>query len=226
MKVSEIILDVRRELLESSAAFWSDAEILRHVNRAEMDYVNKTRILEDKAQLSLIAGKINYPLPSNWLSSRAVFLLASDGSWRRLNPSNLEKTSQESMNFLDASEENRGTPSKYWIWSNELWLDRAPNDETATSLMLFYKSEPIPLENTNQSVNLPDSLSEAATEYVLWKARKKAGEGDRADEHKLEYDRYVLEGRRFVKKQLGDGKYQIDIMSRQSFDGSFHPFSA
>lgn len=224
MQAQTLITDIRRELVEISASYWTDAELLRHINRAELDFVNKTRILEDTAQLSLVQGRLDYALPINWLSARAVFfkIVNSDGSfrWKRLYPANLEKMAQQNPNFINTETDNQGTPSRYWIWNRSLWLDKAPDSDNSTYLLLFYKSKPISLTSASQEINLDDSLSEAITAYVLSKAWAKEQEFDRADAHQLTYDRYVAEGRKWVKKQSGDQRNRIDIDSPVPFDGS------
>jgi len=229
MLASQIITDVRRELIETSAQFWSDAELLRLINRAELDFTNKTRILEDSAQLTLVTGRLEYPLPGNWVSSRMVMhkTVNSDGTyaWHRIIPTNLEKMGQTTQNFLNTSTDNQGQPTKYWIWNRSLWLNRAPNDEHATSLYLFYKSKPISLTSTSSEINIDDSLSEAINEYVLWKAWKKEGEDDTAAEHELAYQKYVLEGRRWSKKQQGDRRVGMDIVSSVDIEQQMNPFS-
>jgi len=223
MQAQTIITDVRRELVEISASYWTDAEFLRHINRAELDYTNKTRILEDIASLSLTQGRLDYPLPSNWLSARAVFIKINNGNgtfrWKRLYPSNLEKTAQQQPNFMNTTVDNQGTPQRYLIWGRSIWLDKAPDADNATTLLLFFKSKPIPLTSVTDSLNLDDSLSEAVTAYLLWKAWTKEQEFDRADAQQLTYDRYVAEGRRWVKKQSGDQRNRIDIDSPIPFDG-------
>jgi hypothetical protein len=228
MQASQIITDVRRELLETSAAYWSDAELLRHINRAESDYANRTRILEDAAQLSLVQGRLDYPLPSNWLSAKLVLLklVQTDGTfrWKRLYPSNIEKVAQRRPNFLNTTVDNQGEPEKYWIWAKNLWLDKAPDADRATQLHLFFKSKPIPLASASDSINLDDSLAEAITAYVLEHAWRKEQEYDRADDQRTTYDRYIAEGRKWVKRQSGDQRYRIDIDSPLSLDGSLSPF--
>lgn len=223
MQAQTIITDVRRELLETAALFWSDAEILRHINRCELDYVNKTRILEDTAQLTLQQGRLDYSLPSNWVSARLVFIkiVNADGSfkWKRLYPTNLEKMGQSRPNFLNTETTNQGTPTRYFVWQRSLWLDRAPDLLQGTTILLFYKSKPIPLTMATQEINLDDSLSEAITAYVLWKCWSKEKEFDRADEQQTIYLQYIAEGRKWVKKQSGDQRNRIDLDSPIPFDG-------
>jgi len=233
MLASQVITDVRRELLETTGIFWSDAELLRHLNRAELDYVNKTRILEDSAQLTLSEGQADYPLPQNWLSSKPCFIkiVNSDGTfeWKRLWPTNIEKVSQESPNFLDTTQANsKGQPTHYWIWGRSFRLNRAPDTEHATVVYMFYKSKPIPITVLTQSINIDDSLSEALTSYILWKAWKKEKQLDLADGAYAEYAMWVAEGRKWVKKQAGDLRNMMDIQSSQSFTESvfgFNPFN-
>lgn len=225
MQAQTLITDVRRELVEISASYWTDAELLRHINRAELDYTNKTRILEDTASLSLTQGRLDYPLPENWLSARAVFFKVTDPitgtfRWKRIYPTNLEKMGQQRPDFSSTGSTAQGTPNRYWIWGRSLWLDRAPDADNSTTLLLFFKSKPIPLTFVTDSLNLDDSLSEAITAYILWKAWAKEQEFDRADAQQLTYDRYVAEGRRWVKKQSGDQRNRIDIDTPIPFDGA------
>lgn len=222
MLVSQVILDARRELLETTGIFWSDAELLRLYNKGEMDFVNKTRILDDTAQLTLIAGQSDYPLPQNWLSAKAIFIkiVNEDGSirWRRLWPSNLEKISQEDPNFLDTDTANsQGLPTKYWIWGRSFRTNRAPSAQYATIIYMFFKAKPIPATLTSQSINIDDSLGDALTAYVLWKAWKKEKEQDLADGAYAEYVGWVAEGRKWVKKQSGDQRFKFDIESGTGF---------
>lgn len=231
MLVSEILTDARRELLEYGAQlFWSDAELLRLYNRAELDYVNRTRLLEDTASLALLPGISRYSLPANWLSSRAILHKAENPSgtvsWRRIWPKNLEKVVQERPNFLDTSSTAQGRPINYFIWNKEIYILPAPDTESSTMLTLFYKSKPLPITSpSTESVRIDDSLSEGITAYILWKAWAKEKEMDLAEEQKNIYFNYVGEGRRWSKKQLGDGRYQIDIESPESFGGSYNPYS-
>jgi len=222
MQAQQIITDARRELLETVGIFWSDAELLRLYNKAEMDFVNKTRMLEDTAQLTLIAGQSDYPLPQNWLSAKAIFIkVINDDStfkWKRLWPSNLEKISQEDPNFLDTdTDSSQGLPSKYWIWGRSFRLNRAPSAQYATTVMMFFKSKPIPVTVLTQSINIDESVSDALTSYILWKAWKKEKEQDLADGAYAEYVGWIAEGRKWVKKQSGDQRFKFDIESGTGF---------
>lgn len=220
MIVQTIINKVRRQLLETIGTFWSDAELLDLINEAELDFHNRIRLLEASANMSTEVGRNNYPLPSNWLSSRALLINKPnpDGSdnWHRLQPTNLEKITQENVNFLSTDSIVLNTPYKYFIWNKELWL--YPNPDKVYSVQMFFKSKPIPLTVATESLNTDDSLSEAIESYVLWKAWKKEKEQDLALEQAQIYSNYIREARRWEKKQSGDQRFKLDIESRQGFN--------
>lgn len=225
MQAQELIDRVRQELVETVGSFWSDAELLTLLNKGERDFVNRTRILEDRATLDLVAGQSRYPLPANWLSARAVFYNDKQGiatnpdRWRRLRPSNLEKRAQENQNFLSQNTEARGVPHTYWIWGREIIVEPVPQFSGTADIVLFFKSKPIPITLATQQLNVDDSLSDGLEAYVLWKAWKKEKEPDLADEAREEYLGFVRQGLRYVKKQSGDQRFRLDIESAEPLAG-------
>jgi len=223
MQASQILTDVRRELLETTGAFWSDTELLRLLNRAELDIVNRSRILEDQAFLSTTQGVADYPLPNNWLSAKLALIntkeSASDNdSWQRLEPTNLEKMGQERPNFKRADSDAQGTPLKYWIWNDRIYLYPTPDAMVTGNLYLYYKAKPIPITITSQSISIDDTLAEGLIAYILWKAWSKAKETSLAEEQKGIYVSYVGEARRWAKKRSGDQRYKFDIISSIPFN--------
>ncbi len=220
MIAQTIINKVRRQLLETIGTFWSDAELLDLINEAELDFHNRIRLLEASATMSTQVSRANYPLPSNWLSSRALLLnkLNSDGTdnWHRLQPTNLEKIVQEKVNFLSTNTDSLNTPYKYFIWNKEVWLSPVP--DAVYTVQMFFKCKPMPITVATESLNTDDSLSEGIEAYVLWKAWKKEKEQDLALEQAQLYSNYIREARRWEKKQSGDQRFKLDIESKQQFN--------
>lgn len=224
MQASEIIEDVRGTLVEPVAGFWSDPELLRWINRAESDFFNKTRILEDVDSSATQVGVNTYPLPSNCVSIRAVMYNditdpTQTDNWIRLKPSNLEKTLQENPNFLAQQPNTRGAPRAYIIWGRTLYL--FPTPLNVSDLKMFFKSKPIPLTLTSQQCNMDDSLKEGLVAFILWKAWEKEQEEEKADVQRQIYDTYVQQGRRWQKRQSGDQRYRLDISSPTPFEGPY-----
>ncbi len=213
MLVSQVIADVRSELLEPVAGFWTPDELLRWANVAELDFVNQVRGLDGISTASSVAAQANYPLLNNFLSSKLVLfddLQGSTHNWTRLKPTTLEKMSQEHPDFLDVSTEKLGVPSEYMIWRNEIWLYPVPKD-TGQDIKLFHKVKPTSLTDVSQSFSIDDSLCPAITAFILWKAWSKEKETAQSQKQESEYMRRVGEGRRFYGRLTGDLVNQIDV---------------
>lgn len=225
MTTAEILANIRSELVEPVQGFWSDNELIMWLNRAQLDYARQTNILEDTSTSSTEASVGIYPLPENCLSVKAIFLnIATTGqtpNWIRLIPSNLEKNAQQTPNFTSTDATQTGQPGSYMIWGRELYLFPVPLLEGSDNILMFYKAKPIDITASNSPVGLDSSLHDALIAYVLWKAYAKAKEKDDSLEQQVIYMNFVKQGRAWVKKQSGDQKWKLDIISRVPFQGPF-----
>ena len=227
----QIITDVRNEILETNPAFWTDTELIRHINRAQRDYCNKVRFLENASYFSSSVGSNQYNLPADFISVKALLHNVPDingnANWKRVRPSTLEKTVQERVNFPNTTTNNQGRPSRYWIWDGTLYVDPAPSTENSSSndFYLWYKSKPTTITSSSDLLSVPDELAEGITEYVLWKVWLKEQEKATADEHAQNYVSYINEGRRWIKRQSGDQRNRLDIESPIGYYGINTPFN-
>ena len=232
MQVSQVITDAQRELLETTGSFWSPTELLRLYNRGNVDFIAKTRVLEDEAVLSLTVGRADYPLPANWSTASMVFHKETNTSgqinYKRLKPSNLEKMAQENINFLDNSSERNARPRDYWIWNKTLYISPAPSQVEDSDLKLFYKSKPVNITSTSESVEIDTDLAEGLTAYILWKAWMKEQEIDLADSQAIIYMSYVMQALKWRKRQSGDQRFRLDIDSpygvNNRYNSGFYPW--
>jgi hypothetical protein len=235
MQASKIITKVRRQIVESVAAFWQDDELLDLLNDAEIDFNDETRILEGIYQTDVIQGQYQYALPTNWLATRKIFYndITDSGSinWRPLDPTNLEKKSQENPNFMSVDPTLQATVTQYWIWGNTLNLYPIPDQTTPDALVMFYKATPIPLTDASQDINLPDIFKDTITAYILWQAYTKEHEDTLAAKNEGLYRLGIRKGRRYVKKRSADQRYKLDIISPVGFSyggntsKGFNPFA-
>lgn len=220
---SELITQIRSELLESSASFWTDAELLTWINLAENDYVNRTRLLEDKATMQTVAGQMDYPLPSNWLSTKMMWYhkpdeTGLDHQWQ-LFPTSLEKVGEETVDPLSTDTAHLDDPSAFWIWGRSIYLKAIPKT-SGNTITMFYESKPIPLKTTSDSLNVDETLADGPRAYVLWRAWSKEGELDRAMAAKNDYFGAVRDGMRWKKKQAGNLIRSVDIRCYRPLQGS------
>lgn len=229
MLASDVIAQVRSALVEPVQGFWTDTELLGWINRAERDFANRTHIFQQIAITSTVAGQITYALPANILSVRALMynniqqagLVSASPNWIRLVPSNIEKYTQETPNFLSNTTDTLNYPRKYAIWNNELYLYPPPVTGGSSDLQLFYIAHPVPITDVSQNLNLDDAFEDGIIAYVLAKAFQKEHEFDQMKDQDQIYNNYVKLGLRMVKKQSGDQRYKLDISSPQPFEGPY-----
>jgi len=220
MLASDVISDVRLELMETSAAFWSDTELLTYLNRGELDFANRVRGLESVATVSTVAGQAEYPLPSNWLSCVAVFYNDRQNdtdSWRRLDVTDLQELSMQNPNFLSRDTTSRGTPDRVYFWNRSMYLETTPLDNGDANIKMFYKAKPVPITSVSQSINLDDSLSHALRHYILWKAWRKEKEFQLAADEQAMYFQSVKDGLRHLKLQALNKTHNLDVQSASPF---------
>ncbi len=226
MTGQEVIDNVRSELLEASAAFWTDGELLRWLNDGERDFVNKVRGIDKISTVNTVAGRATYPLPASFLSSKAVFyndiLEDNTDQWRRLDPTTLEKLAQENPDFMSDDESKRDVPRVYTIFANELHVVPVPKD-SGKQIKMFHKGKAVPLTALSQSLNIDDSLADGLKAYILQQAWAKEKEFQLSAMWGEKYKDYVGEGRRFYNRMIGDAAFQIDVESDIPFGHSTRP---
>lgn len=213
----EVITKVRYRLMEPTAGFWTDEELLLYLNEGQGDLADQMRGIETKAYMSTIANRNDYALPQNWLSIRAIFYKRSGTStdtWSRMQPTNLEKVAQENPNFLATlTADMWGGQVQYWIWDRTLYLTPTPYTTGSNNVLMFYKAKPNEIVALSENLAVDDLFAPAIESYVLARAWEKEKESDLATVAWNEYNMRARRGLRWVKKQSGDQPYSIDTYS-------------
>lgn len=221
MLASEIIDNVRTEVLEVSANFWSEAELLRLLNRGLQHYVNQTRMLESYSFLTTTPGVRRYVLPSTALSVKFVMFKRiseeGDTSWKILELTTLERMAHEFNQFLETTTEFQGEPTAVAVYDRTLELDRPPNRSTDSDLFIFFKSKPVNVPTVDSHIPIDDVAVEGLIQFVLWKAWMKEKEIALAKEAKSEYELEIRKGRMWVKQQMAMLRHRMDIDTHWRF---------
>lgn len=221
---TQIVTDLRAEILEPSPTFFSQSRMLALINLAQNEYVRKARVLQSFAYTSTIQGQSDYPMPSDWLGSEKVFYNdTSDGvtpNWRPLEATNLEKLGQENPNFLSTATTTQAAPLKYYVVGTTLYLYPRPMANGVNDIFLFYESKPIQLAALTDSLSIDDSLYTGVRAYVLSKLWKQDNEDGKAKEEMDNFKEEIGEGRKWKNKRILDGKWKMDIQSYIPFSYS------
>lgn len=224
MKVKDIIQRVRRELLETAGAFWSDEELLDLINKAETELSHHIDVLEDTCYMSLEKGLNVYKLPANFLGVKAILLKdEKESKWTKLNPSTINLMSRTNLSFLSTDEKSYGLPKHYFVWGDEIFFSPTPDKEY--TVYLFYKAIPFRKTSVEDELSFPDIFSEAIEEYVLWKAWKKEKELDLAKNSKTEFYESITKYKKFLKKRIETYRRQFYLDEpSQTFPNIFDIF--
>lgn len=234
MTGNDILLLLRDEVIEPDPAFFQDAAMLRLINRAQADYVRRTRCLSSYAFMSSKMGLKEYTMPSNWLASEKLFWNNpqagpnSQPAWGPLKPTSLEKMAQENPNWLSNDPSMFGRIQTYFIQNHTLFLFPANTADGNNDIFMFFEAKPIPLKTLNDQISIDDSLVEGISAYCLWKMWKMDQEDSLAEENRIRYEGQTPGGSggeiglglKWKKQRVLDGKWKIDIESYMPFNYS------
>lgn len=223
MTGTELVTLVRTQIIEPNPAFFTSTALLNLLNAGQKNYVRRTRVCQNFAQTSTVQGQADYPMPADWLGSEKVFYNNIQGgvdNWYPLDPTSLEKLSQETPNFLSSAANSQGAPQKYYIINNTLFVYPRPVIGGTNNIFMFYESKPVTLTGLDDELSIDDSLADGLEAYLLWRMYKMDGEDQLAAEQQQRYMEEVGEGRKWKKKRLLDGKWKIDIQSYMPFSYS------
>lgn len=221
MTGTELVSLLRDQVIEPNPAFFTDPMLLRVMNAAQRAYVRETRCCQNFATTSSVQGQADYPMPADWLGAEKVFynnVQNGQSNWIPLDPTSVEKLSQENPNFLSTDSTQQGIPKKYYIINQTLFVYPRPLTSGASDIFMFYESKPVTMTALTDQLSIDDSLVDGLEAYMLWRMYKMDQENEDATEQRQRFIDELGKGRKWKKKRILDGKWKIDIQS-------FMPFS-
>ena len=109
---STIITNARYYLNESSANFWTDAELLVYLNQGTVDIVSRTRCLEGSESVSLAANTIEYSLTGPYIAVETAIFTDQNGVKKGL----VKKNPQSVGHSRDA------VPTWWYEWDGKIGI--------------------------------------------------------------------------------------------------------
>ncbi len=227
----DIVQGLRAEVIEPNPAFFTDTTLLYWINRAQADYVRRTRCFQSYAFMSSKVGLKKYPMPANWLASEKIFWNnPANGvpNWSPLKPTSLEKMAQENPNWLSDDSSMAGTIQQYFIQNRDLYVFPANRLDGQNDIFMFFEAKPIKLLTLDDQLSIDDSLVEGIASYCLWKMWKMDQENELAEQERVRYEGTtpggsggeIGQGLKWRKQRVLDGKWKIDIESYMPFNYS------
>jgi hypothetical protein len=128
MTLGQIRTLTRTLLSESTASYWSDAELNNYINYGLDDFCNLTDVLEDISTDSLVQYKADYTLPSDYTKLKQVEIVRGN-SINLLWPEDLQET------YTGIVKTTSNPPTSYNLWEGNLRIrERPASSAQATTL--------------------------------------------------------------------------------------------
>jgi hypothetical protein len=202
MTPAQALTRTRTQINETTAAFWSDAEIYGYMWEAESLLAGKLGMFQATTAVTTVTGTSSYTFPSGY---QRVSRLTYDGR-------KLKKGDFTDRDYLDGtsygSTLQAGKPEMYVEWGGLMYLYPVPDDAKA----LRFFGLKVPTEITaSASFSIPEeSIQQMIPDYCVWKCSMKDGEMARGDRHKQAWEANVLRAESiWVDRKAEDRIYAV-----------------
>lgn len=172
---------IRKGLGETTAAFWTDAELNTLIDEACDDLAYRTKCIRANTTVSSVANTAEYSLStniSNALAPLEVYFRQDGNTWRKLDSTNREELSAEHPGWMSVSS---STPTM-WYWDREedkYGFFPPPNSTNAgTYVKVYYASKHTDINDDATEPDIPTYLQPAIVDYCIASGKEQRGLGD------------------------------------------------
>jgi hypothetical protein len=203
MTPAQGLLTIRQQLNETTAAFWSDAEIYGYMWEAECLLAGKLGLNQAVTAHTTITDASAYTCPDSW---NRISRLTYDGK-------KLKRGDFTDRDYLDGtnygSTPQSGKPQMYTEWGNNVYLFPVP--DTAVGLNFFGLKSPPQIVTASTLFSIrEEAIQQMIPDYAIWKASLKDGDAGRADRHKQAWEINILRAESmWVDKKGEDRIYAV-----------------
>lgn len=185
MTPAQALYTVRSQLNETTAAFWTDAEIYGYLWEGECVLAGKLGLFQVASAHTTVTATSVYTCPDSWLR---ISRLTYDGK-------KLKKGDFTDRDYLDGtnygSTPQSGQPVMYTEWGQSVYLFPVPDQ--AKTLGFFGLKAPAQIVTASTVFSIKDeSLQQMIPDYALWKSTLKDGDAGRADRYERAWNANVL----------------------------------
>lgn len=200
MKVSDIVAEVRGRFFGSTTdADFTEPVIIGWIDAAQLEFVGRTKCLEEIGTTDLVNGVGDYDLPWNCL--RVIRVQGSSGKIE-------ESTLAEYDEWINDRIAYPSTCAKYIVWNDMIRLWPVPNEDVSAGLTLHYVRRPETLSDAGARPEIPPEYHEALSALATARAKMRDGELAEASMYEARFETIV---RRFrsEKRKTFDSFAQV-----------------
>jgi hypothetical protein len=202
MTPAQALTRVRTQINETTAAFWTDAEIYGYMWEAECILAGNLGLFQATSAHTTVTDTSAYTFPASMLR---LSRLTYDGK-------KLKKIDFTERDYLDGanygSTIQTGRPEAYVEWGQTAILYPVP--QSAAALNWYFLKAPAEITAAG-AFSVPDeSIQQMIPDYCVWKCSLKDQELNRADRHKQAWEANVLRAESmWVDKKGEDRVYHV-----------------
>lgn len=167
LSVQEIFDRVSRQFGDEAGSQVKITDVTRWINDAMREIVHKNKLLQVKATTDTMVGVPAYALPTDISKLHSIKYKGIT-----LRPMSIAEADQQ-IGALDVSVANgypTGTPTRYWIWAQQVNLYPAPDTAVDEGLVAYYSRTPVAVVNVGDVPELPDEYHNRIVDYCLAQA--------------------------------------------------------
>jgi len=176
---------IRKKLGETTAQFWSDAELNTWINDGCRDIAFYTKCLRTNKKMNITESTSDYTLStfdSTLTAILEVYYYQDGNSWERIESTSREQLDAESPGWKS---DDDSTPQKYW-WSREedkigFWPPPDGANDGDEYAHIYFSKDHADLSLDTASPALPTFLHPAIVDYVVATGQETRGSTDLAN---------------------------------------------
>lgn len=171
--LSDVRTKVRDRLDESTATFWTDAQLNRWINDGMREVARLTETLQTTSDIAVTASDGTYTAPTDALRIyRAEF--------KPTGQSNVYPLEYRDFNTMDevwwsSQTTTTGTPALFTMWGfvPSLTIQLYPVPSVAGTLKVFYYKLPTAVSADNDTIECPAGWEDLIVDYAEYNALRK-----------------------------------------------------
>ena len=184
----EIRTLIRKRLGETTAAFWSDAELNSWINDGCTDVAFRAKCLNGSSYITTVADTGEYTMSAlistaTVLSINEVYYLQNGQTWQKL-----EATTRTELDLTSPTwkSTDSGTPQRYYFLREEnlFGLYQKPDSTNAGVAygQVYFTKAHVDINDDALSPQLPEYVQNAVVDYVVANGYEQRGWGDKAND--------------------------------------------
>ena len=186
--LAQLITATRQLLNESTAGFYTDAEITEWLNQATLDIAAVAKCVEGRVAIGMTLGTWQYTLPTDNAEVLHVVWDDTKQALRKIMPSMVGEAGPDSES---------DQPATWFEWNGQLYVNPLPTTAAAgKNVEVFYA------KTTNNPTLLPDTYQLLAITYATYRG-------------KLKDKRFAEANALYAEYSNSLGFRRIDIQQRQ-----------